>query len=75
MTEAMQKHYEKKYGIQTELLPHSIPEEDCLNAPAEMFPPQLPSPTVLFVGGVNSLNLDALNVLALRLSFSLRSMS
>jgi glycosyltransferase involved in cell wall biosynthesis len=65
MTEAMQKHYEKKYRIRTELLPHSIPEEDYSNAPAEMLPPRLPRPTVAFVGGVSSLmNLDALKVLA-----------
>ena len=30
MTEAMQKHYETKYGIKTYLLPHCIPEEDNL---------------------------------------------
>jgi glycosyltransferase involved in cell wall biosynthesis len=65
ITEAMQKHYEDKYNIRTELLPHSIPEEDCSNAPAEMLPPGPRSPTVVFVGGVSSsMNLDALKVLA-----------
>jgi glycosyltransferase involved in cell wall biosynthesis len=65
MTDAMQKHYEKKYGIQTHLLPHSIPEQDYLRAPAEIRPPRMPKPTVLFVGGVQSpMNLDALQVLA-----------
>ncbi len=65
MTEAMQKHYEKKYGIQTSLLPHSIPEQDYAKAPLDMSPPQLPHPTVLFVGGVSpEMNLDALKVLA-----------
>jgi glycosyltransferase involved in cell wall biosynthesis len=65
MTEAMQKHYEAKYGIRTELLPHSVPEEDYLNAPPEMRSPQLPRPTVLFVGNLSfPMNLDALKVLA-----------
>ena len=65
MTETMQKHYEKKYRIRTELLPHTVPEKDCLNAPAEMRPPRLPGPTVLFVGAVSfPMNLDALKVLA-----------
>ena len=35
MTEAMQKHYEKKYGIRTDLLPHCVPEQEYLSAPAE----------------------------------------
>ena len=52
MTEAMQKHYEKKYGIRTDLLPHCIPEQDYLRAPAEMRRPKMAKPTVLFVGGV-----------------------
>ena len=65
MTEAMQKHYEKKYGIQTSLLPHSIPEQDYLHAPREMLPPHMSKPTMLFVGAVNPvMNLDALQVLA-----------
>jgi glycosyltransferase involved in cell wall biosynthesis len=65
MTEAMQRHYEKKYGRQTELLPHSIPAQDYLRAPHEMLSPRMPKPTVLFVGAVNpAMNLDALKVLA-----------
>jgi glycosyltransferase involved in cell wall biosynthesis len=65
MTEAMQRHYEKKYGLQTELLPHSIPEQDYLRAPREMLLPRMPKPTVLFVGAVNpAMNLNALKVLA-----------
>jgi glycosyltransferase involved in cell wall biosynthesis len=65
MTEAMQKHYEKKYGIQTNLLPHSIPEQDYLRAPRAMLPPRMAKPTVLFVGAVSpAMNLDALRVLA-----------
>jgi glycosyltransferase involved in cell wall biosynthesis len=65
MTEAMQKHYEKKYGIQTDLLPHSIPEQDYLRAPREILPPRMVKPTILFVGAVSpAMNLDALRVLA-----------
>ena len=65
MTPSMQKYYERKYGIQTDLLPHTIPEQDCLSAPAEMRPPRLAKPTVLFVGAVSPpMNLDALKVLA-----------
>jgi glycosyltransferase involved in cell wall biosynthesis len=65
MTEAMQKHYEKKYGIQTDLLPHSISEQEYLQAPGEIRPPRMPTPTVLFVGSVSfQMNLDALKVLA-----------
>jgi glycosyltransferase involved in cell wall biosynthesis len=65
MTEAMQKHYEKKYGIQTELLPHSIPEQNYLRAPRAIVPPRMAKPTVLFVGAVSpAMNLDALRVLA-----------
>lgn len=65
MTEAMQKHYETKYGIQTELLPHSIPEQDYLRAPREIVPPRMAKPTMLFVGAVSpAMNLDALRVLA-----------
>lgn len=66
MTPSMQTHYERKYGIETDLLPHTIPKQDCLSAPAEMRPPRMAKPTVLFVGAVNpAMNLDALKVLAL----------
>jgi glycosyltransferase involved in cell wall biosynthesis len=62
MTEAMQKYYREKYGLQTDLLPHTIREQDLnmtLRAPA------MPAPTVLFVGAVSPpMNLDALKVLA-----------
>jgi glycosyltransferase involved in cell wall biosynthesis len=65
MTEAMQKHYEKKYGIQTDLLPHTIPEHDYSQAPVEICPARMPNPTVLYVGSVSDeMNLDALKVLA-----------
>ncbi|MGH7793410.1 MAG: glycosyltransferase [Candidatus Binatia bacterium] len=65
MTEAMQTHYEKKYGLITELLPHTIPYQAFLRAPREMLSPRMSKPTVLFVGAVNpAMNLDALKVLA-----------
>jgi glycosyltransferase involved in cell wall biosynthesis len=65
MTEAMQKHYKKRYGIQTYLLPHSIREQDYRHAPAQMLPARMAQPTVLFVGAVSpKMNLDALKVLA-----------
>ena len=65
MTEAMQEHYEKKYGIQSELLPHCITDRDLDSAPTALRPPQRKRPTVLFVGAVsNPMNLDALKVLA-----------
>jgi glycosyltransferase involved in cell wall biosynthesis len=65
MTAAMQEYYNKKYGIQPDLLPHTIPEQQCLAAPTEIRPPRMSKPTVLFVGTISpSMNLDALKVLA-----------
>jgi glycosyltransferase involved in cell wall biosynthesis len=65
MTEAMQDHYQKKYNLATGLLPHSISEKDFLTAAPGLRAPQLPHPTVLFVGGVSAaMNMDALRVLA-----------
>jgi glycosyltransferase involved in cell wall biosynthesis len=65
MTPSMQEHYETKYGLQTDLLPHTIPEQDWHSAPAEMRLPRMSKPTVLFVGAVSpAMNLDALKVLA-----------
>jgi glycosyltransferase involved in cell wall biosynthesis len=65
MTEAMQKHYGKKYGIQTELLPHCIADRDLSCAPTALRPRQRERPTVLFVGAVSeAMNRDALKVLA-----------
>ena len=65
MTETMQKHYEKHFGIPTYLLPHSIREQDYLHAPTQMLPARMAQPTVLFVGAVSpKMNLDALKVLA-----------
>jgi glycosyltransferase involved in cell wall biosynthesis len=65
MTAAMQRHYEKKYGIESALLPHCIADRDLDSAPTMLRPPQCKRPTVLFVGAVSdAMNLDALKVLA-----------
>jgi glycosyltransferase involved in cell wall biosynthesis len=64
MTETMQRHYEKKYGIRTDCLPHCISEKDFLGAPSQVRPPQMDKPTALFVGAIShEMNLDALQVL------------
>lgn len=65
MTEAMQEHYEEKYGIHSYLLPHTIAERDMLRLPHAISPARAAAPTVLFVGAVSPpMNLDALKVLA-----------
>jgi glycosyltransferase involved in cell wall biosynthesis len=65
MTDTMQKHYENKYGIRTDLLPHTVTEHDYQSAPTQMCPPVMPKPTILFVGEVSPImNIDALKVLA-----------
>lgn len=65
MTEAMQDHYERKYGIRGDLLPHTISHQDLLSAPSRIRPSQTAKPTVLFVGTVSPpMNLDALRTLA-----------
>jgi glycosyltransferase involved in cell wall biosynthesis len=65
MTEAMQEHYRRKYGLTTYLLPHTIAARDVYNAPKHLQPPRFPKPTALFVGQVDeSFNLDSLRVLA-----------
>lgn len=65
MTEAMQDHYRNKYGIEPELLSHTIPKEDYLRAPLTLRAPRMARSTILFVGAVQpGMNLDALKVLA-----------
>ncbi len=65
MTEAMQDHYERKYGIRGDLLPHAISHQDLLSAPSGILTSQTAKPTVLFVGTVSPpMNLDALRTLA-----------
>ena len=65
MTEAMQEHYKKKYGIHSYLLPHTIAERDLVRIPYGISPARAAAQTVLFVGAVSPpMNLDALKVLA-----------
>lgn len=65
VTEAMQQHYQDKYGISSFLMPHTISEKDFQHAPTGMVAPKLEKPTVLFVGTVSPVyNQDALKVLA-----------
>jgi glycosyltransferase involved in cell wall biosynthesis len=65
MTEAMQEYYERKYGIRSYLLPHTIAERDLHKIPCGISPARMVSPKVLFVGTVSPpMNLDALKVLA-----------
>lgn len=65
MTEAAQYHYEKKYDIKTDLLPHCNHENSYCSAAQSLSPPKMANPTALFVGGINDkFNLDALRVLA-----------
>jgi glycosyltransferase involved in cell wall biosynthesis len=61
----MQKHYQEKYGIQTDLLPHTIPEQALERAPGGVRPVRTDERTILFVGSVSPvMNLDGLKVLA-----------
>ena len=65
MTEAMQDHYQSRYGIRGELLPHCIHSDTLASAPREILQPSLTRPTVLFVGNLSrEMNHDALRQLA-----------
>jgi glycosyltransferase involved in cell wall biosynthesis len=66
MTEAMQEHYEKKYGIATDLLPHCVSDVELSRALGGIRPARTDQAVVvLFVGVVSpAMNLDALRVLA-----------
>jgi glycosyltransferase involved in cell wall biosynthesis len=65
MTEAMQDHYHRKYGIRADLMPHAISRQTLVSAPSGILPSQTAKPTVLFVGTVSPpMNLDALKKLA-----------
>jgi glycosyltransferase involved in cell wall biosynthesis len=61
MTDIQQLHYEKKFGIKTQLLPHSIPDEDLIEnrlAFNEKY-----DNTIIFTGSISSvMNIDALKV-------------
>ena len=63
MTNVQQKHYEHKYGIHTDLLPHTIKDSD-LDMPNLEYHPNYDN-TLLFTGAVSRvMNLDALKVLS-----------
>jgi glycosyltransferase involved in cell wall biosynthesis len=62
MTQVQKEHYEKKYGIQCELMPHTITKEIMEAAPTKANDSD--KRTVLFTGAVSThMNLDALSVL------------
>lgn len=65
MTEHQQDFYSRKYGVETDLLPHTVPPDDLAKAPREMLPATRPKKTVLFTGNLYpDMNMDALRVLA-----------
>jgi glycosyltransferase involved in cell wall biosynthesis len=65
MTEAMQRHYEQKYRIRTDLLPHCVAEPDLDRAPVAIRAVGRDDIVILFVGTVSpAMNQDALKVLA-----------
>jgi len=65
MTEAAQEHYEKKYGIQTNLLPHAIAKVELDHSPLTFSKVNGACYRVVFVGSINAkFNLDALRILA-----------
>ena len=65
MTDVQADFYRKKYGISSQLLPHTIPPQSLDAAPKGMLQATLPERTVLFVGAVSTpMNLDSLRVLA-----------
>ncbi len=64
-TSAMQRHYEARYGIRGDLLPHVIPDQELRRAPAEIRAVGGGKRTVLFVGALSPyFNQDSLAVLA-----------
>jgi glycosyltransferase involved in cell wall biosynthesis len=65
MTSVQADFYREKYGIESQLLPHTILPSVLANAPASMTPPTLPDPTVLCVGTLSwPMNTDAMGVFA-----------
>jgi glycosyltransferase involved in cell wall biosynthesis len=65
MTSTQRDFYREKYGIEADILPHSVPETDLGQAPSTPLEPSPNPPTVLFVGNQSPhMNLDALRVLA-----------
>ena len=65
MTVAQQDFYSRKYGICTDMLPHTIPPEELAAAPRQIHDPARTRRTVLFVGALSrEMNADALRVVA-----------
>ena len=65
MTSVQAEHYHVKYGIQCQLLPHTVPPAALAAAPGGITAPTLPQPTVLVVSGLNyAMNEDAMRALA-----------
>ncbi len=63
MTSIQQQHYQQKYNINSELLPHTIPDE-VLDRSPQVFH-ETKDNTILFTGTVSRvMNLDSLRVLA-----------
>jgi len=63
MTETQSDHYQKKYGISPEILPHTISTEDLASAPTAMGRKLMPRKTAVFVGSCSrGMNMDALRV-------------
>lgn len=61
MTTTQQLHYKQKYGIDSALLPHSIPSDKLKAVEAKISTASLPKKTILFAGAVSSvMNQDAL---------------
>ena len=65
ITEHQQDFYFKKYGIATDLLPHTVPPQDLSAAPSQMVASSCAKKTILFTGNLYpNMNLDSLRVLA-----------
>jgi glycosyltransferase involved in cell wall biosynthesis len=65
MTSTQQLHYKNKYGVESDLLPHSIPPGKIAAAEKHLSERSLPKTTILFAGAVSSvMNDDALKVIS-----------
>ncbi len=65
MTTVQADFYREKYGIEGQLLPHTVLPAILAAAPHAMVSPRLPERTVLFVGTLSSqMNTDAMRVMA-----------
>jgi glycosyltransferase involved in cell wall biosynthesis len=65
MTDVQAEFYREKYGLECQLLPHTVPPATLAAAPEAMVAPSLPKPTVLVVTGLNYvMNEDAMRAFA-----------